>query len=569
MGKNFKSWPKGWPKRQNYPEIPVYHFLKQTAERIPNRIAIVFGGLELTYAELKILADRFANALADLGVKKSDRVVIHSINCPQFAIAYYGILKIGAIYSPLSPLSSPREAAYQLNDCGAETLISLDMFYSGISPIIPETKIKRVITTSIADTFSPIISPLKPIEKISIPDTLDMAELLKKYEPHTALVDINPKKDLAHIAYTGGTTGLPKGVMITHFNAVTNVLQLGCWASGAKIEMEDGNIKQEYPPGVDPEKDILLPPDQGISMVAVPWFHGMGITGYLNLLIFGGATMIVLPRFDPKEYLDAIVKYKANSIGGAPQLFIPILNHPDFNSYDLSSVKSAVSGAAPLAMPILQKMLNSFPGVVVEGYGLTETTMAVTANPYDREAIKQGSIGIPIFDTELKVVDVVTGEDMPPGSEGEICAKGPQIMAGYWNKPDETANTLKNGWVHTGDIGREDEDGFFYITDRKKDMIIYKGYNVYPRELENVIFEHPAVAQCAVIGKPDMDVGELPVAFVELKPGVSVTKEEIIEHTNLQVAKYKKLSDVVFVVQIPVSAAGKILKRQLRDQFKL
>jgi len=568
MAKNFNAWPKGWPKNLNYPEVPVDQFLKQTAARVPNRIAMVFGGMELTYSEFKILADRFASALIDLGVKKGDRVVIHSINCPQFAIAYYGLIKIGAIYSPLSPLSSTREAAYQLNDCGAETLISLDLFYPSISSIIPETPVKRVITTSVADTFSPVLSPLKPLEKTPIPDTFDLVELLKKHEPLTEGVDINPKKDLAHIAYTGGTTGLPKGVMISHFNAVVNVLQFACWPNGAQVEMQDGNIKLVYPAGIDPKTDLLIPPDEGISMVAVPWFHAMGTIGYLNGPVFGGATMVVLPRFDTKEYLDSIVKYKATSIGGAPQLFIPLLNHPDFDSYDLSSVKSAGSGAAPLATPILEKMLNTFPGVVVEAYGLTEVTMGVTSNPWNREAIKQGSIGLPIFDTEIKVVDIATGEDLPPGSEGELCVKGPQIMLGYWNKPEETAATVKDGWLYTGDICREDKDGFFYITDRKNDMIIYKGYNVYPRELENVIFEHPAVSQCAVVGKPDTTAGELPVAFVELKQGETTTKEDIIEHTNSKVSAYKKLRDVIFVDQVPVSAAGKILKRQLREQLK-
>jgi len=277
---------------------------------------------------------------------------------------------------------------------------------------------------------------------------------------------------------------------------------------------------------------------------------------------------VVFPRFDPKEYLDAISKYNATALGGAPQLFIPLVNHPDFDSYDLSGIKLAASGAAPLALPVLDRMLQAFSGVVCEAYGLTECTMGATANPPDRSKIRQGSVGIPVFDTECKVVDLETGEDLAPGKEGEICIKGPQVMQGYWNKPEETAEVLKQGWLYTGDIGKEDEDGYFYITDRKKDMIIYKGYNVYPRELEEVLFTHSAVEQCAVVGKPDMDVGEAPVAFVQLKQGAEATTEDLMEHTNSQVAAYKKIREVKFLDAIPVSPAGKVLKRELRNMLK-
>ena len=569
MAKNFKAWLRDWPKSLNYPEIPVYAFLDQTAARVPNRIGMIFGGMELTYAELKDLSERFAAALDDMGVRKGDRVAIHLLNCPQFAIAYYGALKIGAIFTPLSPLLSPREALHQLNDSGAETLISMDLLYPGIQSIIPETGIKRIVTTSIADCYNAIIAPLKPIGKTEIPDTIDMVPLLKKYHPFDKEVSIDVNKDLVHLAYTGGTTGVSKGVMLTHANVVANVLQYGNWASGAQIEMVDGVLKAIFPPGVDPEKDRLTARDHEIALVVVPWFHAMGTVGYLNVQVYGGTTMVVFPRFEPKEYLDAVAKYKATMLGGAPQLFIPLINLPDFDSYDLSSIKIAASGAAPLAMSVLDKMLDAFSGgVVQEGYGLTECSMGATANPPDRNTIRPGSVGLPVFDTECKAIDPVTGEDLPPGSEGELCIRGPQVMMGYWNQREETADVLKDGWLLTGDIGREDEDGYFYITDRKKDMVIYKGYNVYPRELEEVIFEHPAVQQCAVVGKADLDTGEIPVAFVELKEGAQATREEILEHTNSQIAHYKKIRDVIFMETIPVSAAGKVLKKQLREQLR-
>jgi long-chain acyl-CoA synthetase len=568
MPKNFNAWPEGWPQSLNYPEQPVHFLLDQTADRVPNRLAIIFGGMELTFGELRDLADRFANALSAMGVGKGDKIAIHLPNCPQFAIAYYGALKTGATFTPLSPLLAPREAEYQLNDSDSKILISLDMIYSGLESIIPNTNIEKVVTTSIADCYNPIIQPLKPLEKIPVPDTVDMAVLLKEHQPQSPTVEIDVHNDLVHLAYTGGTTGLSKGVMLTHYNVVVNVIQYSHWWNGAQVEIQDGVPTPVFPSGVDPLSDRLTAMDQETALVVVPWFHAMGTVGYLNQMIYGGNTMVVFPMFDPKEYLDGIQKYRASAVGGAPQLYIPLVNHPDFDSYDLSGVKLAASGAAPLALPVLDKMLEAFSGVVCEAYGMTECTMGATANPPDRDKIRVGSVGMPVFDTECKIVDLETGADLPPGQEGEVLIKGPQVMQGYWNKPEETAEVLKDGWLYSGDIGKEDEDGYFYITDRKKDMIIYKGYNVYPRELEEVIFKHSAVEQCAVVGKPDMDVGESPIAFVQLKQDAEATADEIMAHTNSQVAAYKKIREVKFLEAIPVSQAGKVLKRELRDTLK-
>jgi len=332
--------------------------------------------------------------------------------------------------------------------------------------------------------------------------------------------------------------------------------------------MVDGTPVDVYPQGVDPQKDRLVAKDRETALVVVPWFHALGTISYLNNMINSGTTMVVFPRFDAKEYINAITKYKASILGGPPQLHISLVNLPDFNSYDLSSIKIATSGAAPLSKTVLEKMLRVFSGVVCEAYGLTECTLGVTVNPPDRSSIRPGSIGLPLFDTECKVVDPDTHKELPPGAIGEICIKGPQVMVGYWNKPEETLKDLKDGWLFSGDLGWEDEDGYFYITDRKKDMIIYKGYNVYPREIEEVILEHPGVQQCAVVGKPDMEkTGELPVAFVELKKGTWASRDEILEHINSKIAHYKKVRDVVFLETIPVSAAGKVLKRKLKEQL--
>ena len=564
MGKNFKAWPKEWPKTLDYPEVPVSVFLDQSADRIPHRIAIIFEGMELTYAELRDLSNRFASALNALGVRKGDRVAIHLPNCPQFAIAYYGILKIGAVFAPLSPHVVAREALFQLKDSGVETLISLDGLFPNIQSIIPETDVQRVITTGLADCQNDGNGLCKSGDKVEIPNTHDMVSLIESHEtsPPDVLIDVH--EDLAHIAYTGGTTGIPKGVMHSHHIVVASVLQNASWQNGAQIQESEGVLNQIFPPGTDPERDRLVCRDREKALVVVPWFHVFGCILYLNMHVYNGTTMIVHARFDPRKVLEDIVKYKISLVAGAPQLFIPLTNLPDFKSYDLSSIKLANLGAAPLPLPIFDCLLEAFSGVVTDAYGMTECTSGATVNPPDRSLLRPGSVGLPIFDTECRVVDPDNGKPLPVGEEGEICIRGPQVMKGYWGRPDETAAVLRDGWLLTGDIGREDEDGYFYITDRIKDMIIYKGYNVYPTELETVLSSHPAVQQCAVVGKPHGEFGELPIAFIELKTGESVAKESIMEFTNAQIAHYKKIRDVIFMDEIPVSPAGKILKKDLR-----
>lgn len=566
MAKNFKSWPKDWPKTLSYPEVPAHAFLDQSADRVPNRIAIIFEGMELTFSELRELSNRFAGALHALGVSKGDRVAIHLPNCPQFVIAYYGILKVGAVFTPLSPHLVDREALAQLNDSGAETLISLDTLFPSIQSIIPETRVKQVVTTSFADCYSDINAVVKPVKKVEQPDKLDMISLLKKHEANFPDISFDVHEDLAHIGYTGGTTGIPKGVMVTHYNVVVNVLQNACWVHGAGIEVVDGVLQLVYPPGVDPARDRIVCQDREMALAVIPFFHAFGIILNLNMHIFNGTTLVIHSLFDPGEVLESIVKHKISLIAGSPQLFIPLTNFSDFTSYDLSSIKLANLGAAPASPTLLDRLKEAFSnGVIAEGFGMTECTVGAIVNPPIPSLTRIGSIGLPFPDTECRMVDLVTGEPLPVGEEGELCIRGPQIMKGYWNKPDETAATLKDGWLHTGDVGREDEDGYFYITDRLKDMIIYKGYNVYPAELEAILSSHPAVQRCAVVGKPHSEFGEIPVAFVELKAGESATREKLIEYTNAQVAHYKKLRDVIFMDPIPVSPAGKILKRDLRQ----
>ncbi len=567
MEKNFSKWPQGVFKNLNYPEVPVQQLLRSAALQWPWRNAIIFGGMEITYQELDALSDRFANALASLGVKKGDRVGIHLPNCPQFAVAYYGLLKAGAIFVPMSPLLSEREIDFQLKDAGVETFIGLDMLFATPQNVLPDSPVKRTILVSLADCYPPLSAPVKMLQKQPVPEgIMDFAALLAEYPAEPPQVEFDVKEDIAHIAYTGGTTGTPKGVMITHYNAVVNCCQPGHWFVGGDILYEEGMIKVKREEG-DRDEDHPLGVGENISLIVVPWFHAMGVIGYLNMQLMGGNTLVVFPRFEPTEYLQAIPKYRATVFGGAPQLFVPLVDNPLFDEIDMSDINLVVSGAAPIPLHLLETMQKKIPGVICEAYGLSECTMIACSNPPSREGFRLGSVGLPIQDTEIKIMEAEKGEEeMPVGEIGEICIKGPQVMKGYWNKPQETAEVLRDGWLYTGDIGKYDEDGYIYIVDRKKDMLIYKGYNVYPRDLEDVLNTHPDVAQSAVVGKYDERAGDIPVAFVELKPGATSSEEELAEFANAKLAAYKKIKLLKIVETLPASGAGKILRRELRDQ---
>jgi len=553
-----KFYDEGVPATIEYPDIPMHQALADTAARFPDRAAIIFGApvgrwlldASISYRELNSLADRFAAALQKMGVQKGDRVAVHLPNCPQFVIGYYGILKAGAIAVPCNPLYVARELEHQLNDSETETILTMSAFYNTVKSIRDKTPLKRVIVTNIKEYFPPLLRTLFTLAKekkeghrVDIsgdPDTYWFQDVLRDAPPAPTPVEVT-QQDTAVLLYTGGTTGVPKGAELTHRNLVTNAIAVGKWG-----KMREG---------------------QEVMLTALPLFHSYGMTVCMNSSIAGGSTLVLIPN--PRDILHimkAIEKYKVTFFPGVPTMYVAINTHPKVHEFNLRSIVACLSGAAPLPVEVQQKFQELTGGKLVEGYGLTESTPVTHANPiYGRNKI--GTIGVPIPDTEAKIVDVETGtREMPIGEPGELIIRGPQIMKGYWNRPEETAQTLRDGWLYTGDIATMDEDGFFTIVDRKKDMIIAGGYNIYPREVEEVLYRHPKVQEAAVAGIPDPYRGETVKAYVVLKPGETATEEEIIAFCRENLAKYKVPRAVEFRDSLPKTMVGKILRRALREE---
>jgi long-chain acyl-CoA synthetase len=546
----YKFYPPGVRRHIDYPEVPLYEFLRISAQKYPDKTALIYFDGKMTYKELDVLTDRFAAALADLGVKKGDRVALFLPNTPLFVISYYGALKAGAVVTAMSPLYKEREVEHQLNDSEAETIVLLDLLYPIVEKVWERTKLRNVIVGSLRDympSFKAFLGsllgkiPSRHVERGA--NVYFFRELVARYGANPPKIEINPKEDLAALQYTGGTTGISKGAMLTHMNLVSNAVMCKEW----------------------------LQPSEGeeVVLTVLPLFHIYGMTTSMNAPILFAGTMVLLPRFDPVAVLQAIHKYRVTVFCGAPTMYAMLLAHSDLKKYDLTSVRFCISGAAPLPPDVQKKFMEVTGGVLVEGYGLTESSPVTHANPLDRtmKTVKIGSIGIPWPDTDAKIVDIETGEkELPPGEVGELIVRGPQVMKGYWKMPEETSAVLRDGWLYTGDVGKMDEDGYFYITDRKKDLIKYKGYSVYPRELEDVLYEHPAVKLCGVIGKPDPVAGEIPKAFVVLKEGATVTEEELMKFVNEKVAPYKAIRELEIRKELPLSAVGKVLRRVLREE---
>jgi long-chain acyl-CoA synthetase len=539
-----RFWPSDVPKNMEYPAVPLNEILEKTAEEYPEKTAIAYFEGEITYGELDALSDQFAAALAKLGVKKGDRVAVFLPNIPQFVIAYFGIFKAGAVLTAISPLHREREVEYQLSDSEAETIIALDSLYPIVEKVWHKTKLKRAIVTGLEEYASETsVSASKFEQRL---DAYSFQELLKEnVDAKPPRVSINPKEDLAALQYTGGTTGTAKGAMLTHMNLVSNAVMFAAWIKGATA------------------KETFL--------TALPLFHIYGMTTSMNVPIRLASKMVLLPRFDPLTALETIQKHKITVFCGVPTMYAVLLANPELAKFDLTFIRVCISGASPLPPQVQKKFMQTTGGLLAEGYGLTEASPVTHCNPVDRtmRTVRLGSIGLPLPDTDAKIFDVETGKKaLEPCETGELAVKGPQVMRGYWKKPEETANVLRDGWLYTGDIGKMDENGYFYITDRKKDLIKYKGYSVYPREIEDLLYEHSAVKLCAVIGKPEPMVGEIPKAFVVLKDGAKATETEIMEFVKEKVAPYNAIREVEFRKELPISSAGKVLRRVLQEEEK-
>ena len=547
-----KRWLKNWPQnvRQTieYPEISLGEVLRKSAAQYPDKVALNYFGTKLTFKELDSLVDRFGEALQELGIKKEGRVGLYLPNVPQFVIAYYGVLRVGGIVVACSPLYKERELDHILIDSAAQIVVAWDRLYPYIQAVKGSTRLTDVITTSVRDYFPPalrLLSPLKGVKSYSCPSAMDMKRLLAKYHGQPEPVDIAPKKDLALLQYTGGTTGIPKGAMLTHYNLVVNLAQIQEW--------------------------LQLRPGEDVHLSVLPFFHIFGMTVAMNTPIYTESTMVLVPDArDIRGLLKAIDKNSPTIFCGVPTLYIALMNQPDIRKHDLRSIRLCISGASALPLEVQKKFEALTGGRLVEGYGLTETSPVTHVNPLDDpRKNRPGSIGIPVTDTEAKVVDLETGEhDLPAGEVGELVIRGPQVMIGYWNKAEESNIALRRGWLHTGDIASMDEDGYFQIVDRKKDMINVSGYKVWPREVEERLYEHPAIKEAGVVGVPDPLTGEAVKAYVVLKEGYAgrIRPEEIERFCKERMASYKAPKVVEFREELPKTMVGKILRRELRTQ---
>ncbi|UCF45420.1 MAG: long-chain fatty acid--CoA ligase [Candidatus Bathyarchaeota archaeon] len=539
----FSSWPPEVPKSIEYPQIPLHAILTKTTKDNPKKTALAYFENEINYAELDSLSNQFAGALVKLGVKKGDRVAVFLPNTPQFVIAYFGSLKAGALLTAISPLHKERKVEYQLTDSEAETIIALDSLYPIVEKVWRKAKLKNAIITTLEDYASKTaISPSLVGQK---PNVYSFQELLKEKGTKPPKVNINPKEDLAALQYTGGTTGTAKGAMLTHMNLVSNTVMFAAWIKGA--------VAQET------------------FLTTLPLFHIYGMTTSMNVPILLAAKIVLLPRFETMAALESIQRHRVTVFCGVPTMYSVLLANPELGKFDLTSIRVCISGASPLPPHVQKKFMGISGGFLAEGYGLTEASPVTHCNPVDKtmRTVRLGSIGLPLPDTDAKIVDVETGvKTLEPGGTGELAVKGPQVMKGYWKRRGETALVLHDGWLLTGDIAKMDQDGYFYITDRKKDLIKYKDYSVYPRELEDVIYEHSAVKLCAVVGKPSPPVGEIPKAFIVLKDRAKATEAEVMAFVKEKVAPYKAIREVEFRKQLPLSSVGKVLRRVLHDEEK-
>ncbi|GAC1325150.1 MAG: long-chain fatty acid--CoA ligase [Chloroflexota bacterium] len=520
-----QHYPPEIPPHLIYPEVPLYSILEDTAEAHPDLPALRFANHRLTYRELWAQALRCASALAQTGVKKGDRVALMLPNCPQYVIAYFGVLRAGAVVAQINPLYTPRELDYVLSDASADTIIIADVLY----PVVEAARVKPR-TVLVAHLRGDVAAG---------PEAQSFEVVLAAALPTAPEVTIAPREDVAALQYTGGTTGISKAAMLTHFNLVANVKQVLAW----------------NPTGGPPGSERIL--------TVIPLFHCYGMTVCMNYGIAAGYELILLPRFDLQEVMKTIKATQPTFFPGVPTMYVAVLNVPNAEDYGVSSIKFCNSGAAPLPVEVISAFATRFGGRIREGYGLSETSPVSHGCPVLLEP-RPGTVGFPLPDTDCQIVDVETGKTLlPAGEVGELRIRGPQVMKGYWNRPDETAIALRDGWLYTGDLGKMDAEGYFSIVDRKKDMIIASGFNVYPRDVEEVLYEHPAVLECCVAGAPDQYRGETVKAYIVARTGVPVTPDELDAFCRARLAPYKIPRLYEFRDSLPKSAVGKVLRREL------
>jgi long-chain acyl-CoA synthetase len=542
----FKSYAPGVPHEIDFEKMTLPEALKRSAQSYPESTALLFMGKHLSYAELDRLVNRFARVLLDLGVKRGEKVAMLLPNLPQTVIAIYAAFRIGAVAVMNNPLYTERELEYQFNDSDSKVLVSLDLLHPRILKIKDMTKIEKVIYCHINDYLPFPKKQLFPLVKRQMYRKFEPREgfheflpIIQKYSD-TPMEDASNWDEIGAFIYTGGTTGVSKGVMLTHANLSCNVQQFSAWFPDLKKGEE--------------------------SVLAVfPFFHSAGFTAIMNLCIWNGYTDILVPRPEPATVIEMLKKFKPNYLPAVPTIFVGLLNTPEFRQMDLSFIKGFFSGAAPLAADTLRQLKDLTGATMLEVYGLTETTPIATVTPWGGK-IKPGTVGTPVPSTDVRIMDVDTGkEEQKIGTPGEIVIKGPQVMKGYYKKSEETAAVLKEGWLSTGDIGMFDEDGYLTIVDRKKDMIIAGGYNVYPREIDEILFQHPKILEACSIGVPDPYRGETVKAYVVVKPAETLTAEEVIQFSREKLAAYKAPKMVEFIDALPKSAVGKILRKEVKE----
>jgi long-chain acyl-CoA synthetase len=553
-----RPWRKSWAKHvikmgDDPPEPkPLFDLVSVTAAGDPQKVCIRFQGASMTYGQVDELSSRFAAALVSLGVRKGDRVAVFLPNMPQFVLSYFGILKAGGVVVPCSPLYKGKELESQLRDSGASLVVAANDVVKGNDLFASVEACRRgldikVVTASLTDylpSAKRALAGLAGVKNVEREGTAgQFRDLVAKNGPLRAFASVDPRNDVAVLQYTGGTTGVAKGAMLTHANLFLNAAVIAAWFPLAKDD---------------------------VALGVLPFFHIYGMTAAMNAPLYAGSSLVLLPRFEVEAVMEAIQKEKVTSFCGVPTMYIAVIHHPDVKKFSLKTVRGCISGGAALPAAVIKSFGELTGGTLVEGYGLSEASPVTHCNPMgEGAALREGSIGIPIPFTDARVVDMDDpSKRLRVGEAGELAVKGPQVMLGYWNNKAETENVLSaDGWLLTGDIAKMDADGYFYIVDRKKDMIDVSGLKVYPREVEELLFTHPAVKEAAVVGMPDDYRGEAVSAYVVLKPESKgkVTEDEIIQFCRSNLATYKAPRKVTFVDELPKTLVGKVLRRRLRE----